>query len=61
LARQYLVYVAKDKFYPSYSGKVSHFKMHLCDTSFNPEFPTDRTKPSLPSPLPAPDKEYEGI
>jgi hypothetical protein len=53
LSRQFLVYVAKDKFYPSFSGKVSHFKMHLCDNAYNPELPPD-TKPTVPSPQPPP-------
>jgi hypothetical protein len=33
--RQFL-YLAKDKFYPSYNGKVANMKMLLCDGAFDP-------------------------
>jgi hypothetical protein len=30
LIRQYFIYIAKDKFYPSYNGKISNFRLTLC-------------------------------
>lgn len=37
VARQFLVYLAKDQFYPSYNGKVGRFAITLCDGAYNPQ------------------------
>jgi hypothetical protein len=50
LAKQFYVNVGKDQFYPSYSGYVAHFRIHLCKGAYDPEFPTDVTPPSSPTP-----------
>jgi hypothetical protein len=50
LAKQYRVFVAKDRFYPSFSGKVARFRMKLCGGAYDPNFPEDPETPVTPSP-----------
>jgi hypothetical protein len=48
------LYVAKDKFYPAYSGRLSNLKLILCDGAFDPKYPTDPKPPVTPPPPPPP-------
>ena len=57
LNRNYFVYIAKDKFYPSYNGQIASFKLILCDGAFDPQFPTDPVPPKTPVPPPKPPVE----
>jgi hypothetical protein len=52
LSKQFFVYLAKDRFYPSYNGKIGLFRMMLCSGAFNPEFPRDPVTPRTPKPPP---------
>jgi hypothetical protein len=47
LAPKLYLFLGKDKFYPSFNGYVGHVRMHLCDGSFNPEFPIDPPGPPI--------------
>jgi hypothetical protein len=55
LSKHLYLYVAKDKFYPAYSGKLSNLKMILCDGAFEPNFPSDPKPPITPPPKPDPE------
>lgn len=57
LARNLYLYVAKDKFYPTYSGKLSNLKMVLCNGAFDPKFPSDPKPPVTPEVPPKPEPE----
>jgi len=50
LAKQFYIYLAKDQFYPAYSGKIGLLRVMLCSGSFNPEFPRDPKTPRTPLP-----------
>ena len=48
-----MIYVAKDRFYPSYNGKIGFVKAILCDGAFDPETPRDpQNTPKTPLPPP---------
>jgi hypothetical protein len=54
LAKDFYFYVAKDKFYPAYNGKVGNLRLIFCDGAFNPEFPIEPKVPVTPLPPPPP-------
>jgi hypothetical protein len=49
--------VAKDKFYPAYSGKLSNLRMVLCNGAFDPKFPVEPPAPKTPEVPPKPEPE----
>lgn len=46
------MYVAKDKFYPAYSGRLANLRMVLCNGAFDPKFPVEPEPPVTPPPPP---------
>lgn len=52
--------MAKDKFYPSFNGRIGNMKLILCDKAFDIERPVDPKPPITPEP-PKPDPEPECI
>jgi hypothetical protein len=58
LARSLNLYVAKDKFYPSFNGRISDLRMVLCDGAFDVNYPSDPPPIVTPPPIPPkPDPE----
>ena len=61
LIRQYFIYLAKDKFYPSYNGKIANFRFLTCQGAYDEKFPVtnppktpiiEPPKPPVPEPEP---------
>lgn len=53
LANNFMLFVAKDRFYPSYNGKIAHLRLVLCAGAYDPKFPKDSETPKTPTPTPS--------